>query len=82
MANKALMDLHAQGIEVMKLQNKTGLSLGVALLEAFNADGHETNISQLRRALLIAENWDEIQQLDGFPDITVKDVVTYLRNYS
>ena len=30
MANKALMDLHAQGIEVMKLQNKTGLSLGLS----------------------------------------------------
>ena len=82
MANKALIDLHEQGIEKMKCQNRTGFSAGVALLNAFNAEGHATNISQLRRALLIGENWDEIQQLEGFPDITVKDVMKYLRDYT
>jgi hypothetical protein len=82
MANKALIDLHDQGMEVMKVQNKTGLSLGADLLDACNAGGLDTNISQLRRALLIAENWDAIQQIDGFPEITVKSVVELLRGYS
>jgi hypothetical protein len=82
MANKALMDLHDQGMEAMKVQNKTGYSLGIALLDAFNAEGHATNMSQLRRALLIAERWDDVQLLDGFPDVTVRDAMNHLRDYA